>query len=262
MNTIWSIGSVSKVFTTQILGELVTQGVVKLTTTVDELLNNEVNHDTPITLLDLATHTSGFPNLLPTMPNNEDYQVNNPYKMDDFVRWYTSYIGETKPGTHYQYSNVGYGILGQLLAKKMNLDFNTLLHQLISQPLGMNDTTLTLTKEQKKGEVASYWLNGDLILKDWDMGFETPSGGIYSSMNDMIKFTQYHLNQTDSARINNQITHASYVYQYQLDNPLGFDSDAMALGWSVDYPTHGIPLQLMKNGWVNGVNTYVKLTPT
>ncbi|CEG57744.1 serine hydrolase [Legionella fallonii] len=262
MDTIWSIGSVSKVFTTQMLAELVNRGGVRLNTTIDELIGEPAKQGTPITLLDLATHTSGFPRMLPTIPDNDDYQVNTPYAMEDFLRWYQNFNLQFKPGSHYQYSNVGFGILGQLLAKKMDTDYGSLLATLISKPLGLKDTTITLSKEQKEREVASYWVNDDLIKKDWDMGFEVPSGGIYSSMEDMLKFTEYQLGKIANSQQNNQIAHASYIYQYQLDNPLGLGSDAMALGWNVYYPSRGIPLQLEKNGWVNGVNTYVQLTPT
>lgn len=263
MNSIWAIGSVSKVFTTQLLGELVNRGVVRLNTTLDELLDIPTKQDTPITLLDLATHTSGFPRMLPTVTNNPgDYQTNTPYKMADFLSWYQGFKPAYKPGRHYQYSNVGFGALGQLLAKKMKTNYGDLLMLLISQPLDLKDTTTVLSPDQQKREVASYWMNGDLIKKDWDMGFEIPSGGIYSSMSDMLKFTQYHLNQIKDSMRNNQITHASYIYQDQLDNPLSLGSDAMALAWNVTYPEHGIPLQLEKNGWVNGVNTYVQIYPT
>ena len=262
MDTIWPIGSVSKVFTTQMLAELVNQGAVRLDTPIDELLDLSVKHDTPITLLDLATHSSGFPRVLPTINHSADYQIVTPYKMNDFLGWYKNFTPQFKPGTHYEYSNVGFGILGQLLAKKMNTSFAGLLTKLINHPLDLKDTTVSLSKEQMNRKVASYWMNGDLIRKDWDMSFEIPSGGIYSTMSDLLKFTQYQLDQSANSMRNNQIAHASYVYQDQLDNPMSLGSDAMALGWNVSFPAHGLPLQLEKNGWVNGVNTHVQLTPT
>lgn len=262
MDTVWPIGSVSKVFTTQMLVEMVNQGSVQLNSSIDDLLENKKQRENPITLLNLATHTASFPRQLPTLPENDDYQENIVYNMPEFISWYNTFKPEFKPGTHYDYSNVGFGLLGQLLAKKMNTDFGGLLEQLIAKPLGLKDTTTALSTEQKKREVASYWLNGDLIKKDWPFAFEQPSGGIYSTMTDMLQFTRYQLSHLPGSIENTRLAHASYIYQYQLDNPHGFDSDAMALGWSVDFPSHGLPLQLMKNGWVNGVNTYVQLSPT
>lgn len=178
------------------------------------------------------------------------------------MSWYENAKLTYPPGTHYEYSNVGFGLLGQLLAKKMNTDYEGLLQQLISQPLALKDTSVKLSADQAKREVASYWVNDDLIKKDWEFRFEQPSGGIYSTMTDMLKFTAYQLRHSPDSEQNTRLTQASYIYQFQFDNPHEFSADAMALGWSVEFPAKGIPLLIMKNGWVNGVNTYVQLTPT
>jgi len=262
MDTVWPIGSVSKVFTTQMLVAMTIKGQVKLTTSIDDLLDNNNQSADPITLLDLATHSSGFPRQLPTIKHDDDYQTNTAYDMPDFINWYKTYQAQYKPGTHYEYSNVGYGLLGQLLARQMNTDYNGLLQQLISKPLKMSDTTVKLSDDQAKREVTSYWMNGDQIKKDWEFRFEQPSGGLYSTMSDMLLFTDYQLGHAADSKENIRLAHASYIYQNQFDNPAGFGEDAMALGWSVEFPAHGLPLQLMKNGWVNGVNTYVQLSPT
>ncbi|WED42488.1 serine hydrolase [Legionella cardiaca] len=262
MDTVWPIGSVSKVFTTQMLVEMVNQGQVRLNTSIDELLENGKKSDNPITLLDLATHSAGFPRMLPTLPENNDYQVNIPYEMPEFVKWYDSYTPEYKPGTHYQYSNLGFGLLGQLLAKKRGTDFAGLLQQLIAAPLNLKDTTVKPSPEQIKREVASYWINDDLIKKDWEFRFEQPSGGLYSTMPDMLKFTAYQLSQDSRIKETTTLAHASYIYQAEFDNSLEFGDDAMALGWHVSFPAKGLPLQLVKNGWVDGVTTHVQITPT
>ncbi|MDR3504407.1 MAG: serine hydrolase [Legionella sp.] len=262
MDTVWPIGSVSKVFTTQMLAEMVAQGQVKLNSTIDELMQNGKKNENPITLLDLATHSSGLPRMLPSLPDNEDYQINIPYDMPEFVKWYNTYKPQYKPGAHYQYSNVGFGLLGQLLAKKMGTDFNGLMNQLIAQPLQLKDTTVKLSPEQQKREVASYWINNDLIKKDWEFNFEQPSGGIYSTMPDMLRFTAYQLSHESRAREISVLSQASYIYQSEFSNPFEFGDDAMALGWHVSFPNKALPVQLVKNGWVDGVTTHIQLTPS
>ncbi|KTD01451.1 serine hydrolase [Legionella feeleii] len=262
MNTVWPIGSVSKVFTTQMLAKMVNQGVVRLNTPIDSLLNGTGKQIHPITLLDLATHSSGFPRQLPTLPQDNDYQTNYPYDMPQFISWYESYKPTYAPGSHYLYSNVAFGLLGQLLAKEMHTNYGNLLQLLISKPLELVDTTVTLSPEQTKRKVASYWLNGDLIKKDWEFRFEQPSGGIYSTMADLLKFTRYQLSKSPAALQDTILAQASYVYQSQFDNPLDFGKDAMALGWTVDFPAQGLPVQLTKNGWVNGVTSHIQLTPS
>lgn len=154
----------------------------------------------------------------------------------------------------------------------MNKSYEDLLSELVTSPLGMKDTTTHLNSEQMTRKVDSYWLNGDLIKHDWDMGFEDPSGGIYSSMNDLLLFTAYQLQRTGNALRTNQIAHASYIYKEELENLVNLAKDpnkeaevkfdAIALGWMVNFPTDTLPLQLDKDGCVNGVFTVVQLTPT
>lgn len=262
MNTVWPVGSVSKIFTTDMLARLVNKGKVRLNSSIDELLGVQSNHENKITLLELATHSSGFPRQLPTLPDNNDYQINMPYEMPEFLDWYKTFTPKTKPGTHYDYSNVAFGLLGQLLAKQMNVDFGTLLNQLIATPLKLKDTTTTLSKDQLNRKVSSYWVNGDLIKKDWVFKFEQPSGGIYSTMTDMLIFSKYQIGSSEEGLENIKLAQASYIYQKSFDDPYAFGEDAMALGWSVNFPNASLPVRLFKNGWVDGVNTYIRLFPT
>ncbi|QDQ39256.1 serine hydrolase [Legionella geestiana] len=260
-DTVWPIGSVSKVFTTQIFADMVNKGEVGINTPVYTLLKTARPEGQPVTLLNLATHSSGFPRQLPTLPANDDYQTNLPYDMSNFMAWFSTFAPATAPGTHYEYSNVAFGLLGQLLGKIDNSSYASVLQKRLITPLELTDTTLAPTKEQQTRLVKSYWLNGDLIKKDWQFDFEQPSGGIYSSMRDLLKFARYSLGKTPESALNTVLTQASYRYQADFDNPLAFGHDAMALGWIVDFPSQNLPLVLTKSGWVNGVNCYVKLLP-
>jgi len=262
MQTIWPVGSVSKVMTSLIFANMINKGDVKLNDNINTLLN--INIDNNITLLNLATHSSGFPRQLPTISDIDDYQVNYPYNTNKFKLWYKTAKLKYLPGTHYQYSNVGYGLLGQILANVKNTTFENLVKTTYTEGLNMIDTTVSLSKDQQQRKVKSYWLNGDQIKKDWVFNFEQPSGGIYSTMQDMLIFLDYELGNINKNKSipNNYITHAAYIPQNSFDNPLIFGNDAMALGWEVNYPAAGIPQILRKNGWVNGVNCFVQLAPT
>lgn len=261
MQTIWPIGSVSKVLTTHILADMVNAGKVTISTEIDDLL--DIKKNSHITLLHLATHSSGFPRQLPTLPENSDYQTNLPYNMEQFKEWYKSAKLEHKPGEHYQYSNVGFGLLGQLLAKVDGGSYEDLIKKEFRDKLAMKNTTTELNQSQLKRKVESYWLNSDEIKQDWDFNFERPSGGIYSTMEDLLIFLNYSLGNTHQHQSlkNNLITQASYITQNGFDNPLEFGNDSMALAWTVEYPSTGMPQILTKSGWVNGVNCYITMAP-
>jgi CubicO group peptidase (beta-lactamase class C family) len=121
-DTIFEIGSVSKVFTTLLLGEMVARGEVKLDDRVDRYLPEGVT--TPkragksMTLVDLATHTSG----LPRLPGNlKPADMSDPYAdytPDKLYAFLSSYQLPRDIGATYEYSNLGMGLLGDALARR------------------------------------------------------------------------------------------------------------------------------------------------
>ncbi len=265
--TLWPIGSVSKVFTTQILAAMVASGEVKLTDTLESLLPKGTKvpqlGGREIRLLDLATHTAGLPR---TIITEEEYAkagdyANPAYPMDRALAW----LGKNKlthpPASHYQYSNYGFGLLGQALARKRGVTYNELVQQFYGK-FGMKDTSTTPTALDNKRRMSSYWMDGKEIKPDWPFNFEQPSGGIYSSGQDMLTFLRVCLNLADpKLRGANSLAHATYLYRSELDNGLTFSDSGMALGWHVIDAHNGLPTLLHKNGWVSGFNTWVIIVP-
>src|SRR5699024_777521 len=100
-----------------------------------------------ITLEELATHTSG----LPRMPSNF-FATQNPlnpyvhYAVHDLYEFLDQYKLTKVPGTHFQYSNLGVGLLGTILAHAAGLTYTQLLQKYITQPLQMDDTELKIPK--------------------------------------------------------------------------------------------------------------------
>lgn len=265
-NTIWPIGSVSKVFTGTILAEMVYEKKVALTDPVEKFFSTPMpSYDNrKITLLDLVTHTSGLDYTLNDIDLFIHYQNTTFYDDKTAMDWLKQKKKLTfKPGTYYLYSNLGFGLLGAALANAENTTYTELLKKYIVNKMDLQDTTIELTDEQKKREVKSYWVNDDQVKTDWKFGFEIPSGGIYSSGNDLLKFIRYHLNETQTQETisTNMIGHATYIYQNTLLNPAQFKNDGMSLGWHVEFPKAARPLTLDKNGWVNGVTTWVIFAP-
>ena len=104
-----------------------------------------------ITLLNLATHTSG----LPRLPENLDLTTNrdNPYANYKAADLYSNLVIQTvrlasEPGVKYNYSNYGFGLLGHLLGLKAGMPYEELIEKTVCLPLGMTNTTIHLTKDQ------------------------------------------------------------------------------------------------------------------
>lgn len=201
-DTVFEIGSVTKTFTGLLLAEAVERGEMKLGDPVFKYLPNSVKMPSregrQITLLDLATHRSSLPrlpdNMAPADPNNPyaDYTVAN---LHTFLSGYklTRDIGEK-----YEYSNLGMGLLGHVIALKAATNFEALVEERICRPLGMTNTGITLSPWMKAhlatGHSATLQTNAN-----WDIPTLAGAGALRSTANDMLKYISANagLKQTD-----------------------------------------------------------------
>ncbi len=186
--TVYEIGSVTKAFTGTLLADMIARGQLSLDMAVQELLPEGVVapaiDDTPITLRHLATHTSG----LPRMPDNfHPENPANPYAD------YTDQLAFAFLGTHklrrapgrYEYSNYGAGLLGVLLARRAGTSYEQLVIDRIAAPLGMADTRIQLTDDQKQRLAPPY--NGQLEeVRNWDFAAMAGAGALRSTTDDLL----------------------------------------------------------------------------
>jgi CubicO group peptidase (beta-lactamase class C family) len=195
-NSVFEIGSVTKVFTATLLADMVEHGEVSLNDPISKYLPKRVKTPTrdgkEITLLDLATQTSGLPrmptNFTPKDPRNPyaDYTVEQLY---EFLSSYTLSRGI---GEKYEYSNLGVGLLGHILSLRAGSDYETLVRKRICQPLRMDDTTIKLTAEKQSRLVTGH-NQGLKPVVNWDLPTLAGAGALRSTVNDMLKFVAANL---------------------------------------------------------------------
>lgn len=182
-DTVFEIGSISKVFTSLLLSEMVLDGEVKLSDPISKYLPSSVHapshHGKQITLLDLATHHSG----LPRMPDN--FSAN--YSAQQMYEFLDHYQLTRDPGEKYEYSNLGVGLLGVILAQRANTDYDTLLRTRITAPLGMNRTGVELTPEMKADFIPGHHFRME-NAPPWVVPALSGAGGIRSTANDLLIF--------------------------------------------------------------------------
>lgn len=190
-DTVFFVGSVSKTFTTLLLQDMVARGKMKLDDPVANYLPKSVRMPSragrEITLLDLATHTAGFP----INPNNmsgrnvkEQYESYTLGKMYQFLSDYTL---TREPGTEFEYSNVGMALLGHVIALRAGTNFESLIVSRICRPLHMDSTCITLTPELKARLAMGH---GDSGKPSPPFKFQaySPAGDIHSTANDLLKY--------------------------------------------------------------------------
>jgi len=200
-DSLFEIGSITKVFTTTLLQQMVERGEVNLDDPISKYLPSSVK--TPsrggraITLVDLATHTSGLPsepdNLSPRDGDDPwaDYTVAQMY---DFLSHYKL---PRKPGAKFDYSNFGMGLLGHILALRAGTNYEALVASRICDPLKMNSTRITLSPDMKSRLATGHSTVGPTV-SNWEIPALAGAGGLRSSVNDMLKFLAANMGQGNS----------------------------------------------------------------
>jgi CubicO group peptidase (beta-lactamase class C family) len=227
-DTVYEIGSISKVFTGVLLADMVQSGSVTLDDLVQQYLPASVQVPVaggqPITLEHLATHTSG----LPRLPDNfKPADPSNPYADYTVEQMYAFLSGHElrRPPGQYEYSNYAMGLLGHVLARQGGTTYEQLLIEHICTPLGMQDTRITLDDALRQRLALPYHA-ALKPAKNWDLPTLPGAGAIRSTAHDTLKFIKANL-----ASDNQPLTQAlglSHRQRHTMENGL-----AIGLGWHI-----------------------------
>jgi CubicO group peptidase (beta-lactamase class C family) len=254
-NTVFEIGSVTKVFTAAVLESMVEKGEVNFGDPVAGLLPSSVRVPSEsgrwITLLDLATHLSG----LPRMPSNFfPADLENPYadytvgQLYDFV---SGYELERPIGSLWEYSNLGMGLLGHALCLKAGKTYEQLVRERVLDPLNMNETGIELAPPlgapfaQGHGPTAQ-------PVGNWDIPTLAGAGALRSTLYDMLLFAAANLTTTGS-EISLLLQRTQVVRRQRIADDL-----SMALGWLVSQRFPDRPI-VWHNGGTGGFHSFIGL---
>jgi len=195
-NSVFEIGSISKVFTSTVLAEMVQDGKVRLDDSAQRYLPSSVHlparDGKMITLANLSEQNSG----LPRMPTNfHPADSTNPYadytvqQMYDFL---SSYHLPRDPGAQFEYSNLGVGLLGHVLSLAAGEPYAALERERVWTPLDMTHTAITFTPWMRSHLALGHDEQGR-VVSNWDIPTLAGAGGIRSTTNDMIRFLDANL---------------------------------------------------------------------
>ena len=229
-DSVFEIGSVTKVFTAILLADMVERGEVNLNDPISKYLPKSVKTPTrdgkEITLLHLSSHTSG----LPRMPNNFAPKDNqNPYADYSVEQMYAFLSGYTLPrdiGAKAEYSNYGVGLLGHILALRAGMDYETLVRTRICQPLKMDSTRIKFTPEMQ-ARLAKGHNPALKPVANWDLPTFAGAGALRSTTKEMLKFVAANLGLSNSPLL----TAMQKTHQPQHD--MGTPDVEVGLGWII-----------------------------
>ena len=253
-DTVYEIGSVTKTFTGLLLADAVVHGEVTLD---DPLQRHLPQYSIPkkgeraITLLDLATQTSA----LPRLPTN--LQIKHPmnpyidYTVDDMKAFLSSYTLPFTPGEHYEYSNLGFGLLGQALAARAKMSYGELLQKRITAPLNMKDTSIALTPRMAERFAEAHDAAGGKA-SPWDFREFEGCGAIRSTARDLLLYL-HAMMQPASSPLSKAVELA-----VRPERPTDRGNAKIGLAWQIE-ERNGRKL-IWHNGMTGGYASFVGFT--
>lgn len=253
--------SLTKIFTSDVLAKLIADNNVRLDDPLQRyappgiVVHKRVR---PITLADLATHTSGLPRELGNAPHNTPHFTFPDYRTR--WRWLQNQRLHSTPGTAAVYSNVAFDFLSDALQSATHKQYAALLAERTLNPLRMQNTTFFPNAEQCRHLLISARKDGPCTATEATAG----SAGLYSTPADMAIWLKYLLG-TDAPGIPAQDASAQaiYILPSNLVSQKGLDHagepTGIGLGWihilPADSPSHIIE----KTGGGAGFETYIAI---
>ena len=260
--TLVRLQSVSKLFAADLLASLVNQGRIKLDDPLQAFAPPgwkapRTAGDPPISLLNLATHTSGLPREAAIKPG----QLAAPAEAARWA-WLAKQRRLPPPGRGALYSNIAFDLLGDALSSATKSPYGATLDAEVTGPLRLGDTTATPSTAQCQRMMA-----GDANRRPYpcvDQSGEAASGGLYSTANDMALWLRAEV-APGAALGRRAISQAVYVRRDALASAVGLDhagpASGVGLAWIEQDGSPGRPRLLEKTGGGDGFLTYVVIDP-
>jgi len=253
--TIFEIGSISKTFTATLLGLAIVTGKLRLDDSVNKYLPDSIPllqySGKVMRLRDLANHTSG----LPRMPSNffaPVVDLQDPYRNYTIEKLY-SFLKHWQPGrvpgSKYDYSNIGVGLLGVILQRVYGRSYEEMVVSQICRPLGMYDTRVTIREQDSVFFAKGYDFSGN-YNSPWNLPAAfAGAGAIRSTAGDMLKYAQANLGGV-AGELGKAI---------QMTHDSTFSQGDLVLGLAWHYIRPGEERVLFHNGGTGGYRCYLAI---
>ncbi|MFN8573142.1 MAG: serine hydrolase [Gemmatimonadaceae bacterium] len=258
-NSIFEIGSISKVFTSTVLAQMVLEHKVSLDDPVQKYLPASVHvpsrNGKEITLGSLSVQNSGLPrlpgNLRPKDASNPyaDYTVQQLY---DFL---SGYQLTRDPGERFEYSNLGVGLLGHALSLAAGKPYEALVRERVFAPLGMEHSAITLSPWMQAHLARGHDAAGT-VVSQWDLPTFAGAGAIRSNAEDMMKFVAANL------RVDRRggAMGMALAFAHQPRAATGAPNMDIGLNWMVQRV--GADTIIWHNGGTGGYRTFAGFEPS
>ncbi len=252
--TLFELGSITKVFTALLLVTMVEEGLVSLDEPLRSLLPECPDLPQDITLLRLATHSSGLPGLPLHLFETPDCNPDNPYGHFTPAQLY-AHLATARTVRHGRRSgtyvpwNLDAAVLGDVLGRKLGLSYEQALVQRICDPLGLPDTRSMLTAEQQERLAPPHTPTGEPTL-NWDLPTLAGAAGLRSTAQDLLILLTTNLGSVSTPLQSALRLCRQIVVEHSL--PQG----SLPFGWHVSRPKEPGKALYWQNGATGGYRAF------
>jgi CubicO group peptidase (beta-lactamase class C family) len=253
--TLFQIGSVTKIFTVLVLARQVVRGDLTLDQPVAELLPSEWRWPAgrPITLGELATHSSGLPRIPPGMSGKVWGRDADPYADIGAPELAAALSRVSLRGRGRQrYSNLGVGLLGHALANHRGTSYAELVDTELSAPLNLSDTVVERSADQVARSATGHTRRGRERGLAWRFDALAGAGALWSTLDDMQVFVRTHLSPPDDE--------LGAAIRLAMSPHLDASGGPHGLGW-IRVPGRREPAAWFHNGGTAGFRSMVVVCP-
>ena len=231
--TIYRMGSLSKVFTAVAVMQLVEEGRIDPDAPIETYLpafdiRHRFDDRTPITVRRLLTHHAGFPTDL--MAGADTVA---PESLDALIEQLSREYTAQPVGKVFQYSNIGYAVLGKIIEAVSGRPFEQYMKERIFQPLGMAESAFS-PNEKIHQRLATGYLRGKPAPQYAVR--EKPAAGLYASVSDVARFlrTILSVKAADRTAVLKKRSVEEMLSKQNTDTPLDLDLSC-GLGWQLTH---------------------------
>lgn len=258
-HTMYSLASISKPVTATGLMTLAQSGRINLDRPINDYLGDAklrawIGDAQQATVRRVANHTSGLP--LHYQFFYAD-QTARPPSMDETILHYGNLV--TPPGQHYQYSNLGFGVLDYVISRVSERSYADFMREEVFIKLGMTHTSIGVGPGLERYQAVRYDAGGVPIpFYEFD---HAGASAVYSSAHDLVRFGMFHLKNhlPDQQAI---LSDASLDEMHRPTANEGDDShEGYGIGWAIDDRPDGYRT-VEHTGGMPGVATSLTLIPS
>lgn len=255
-NSLYEIGSITKPFTATLLAHLVENGVVQLEDSIARFLPDTIAANPSIqkiTFKSLANHTSGLPRLPDNMDSTSNLDFTNPYAKygrNELFAFLKNFEATREPGDEFEYSNLGYGLLGELLSIISGKPYSQLVRDSIALPLGMSNTVQHLDPKTQQ-LIAPHNAKGEPVVA-WNFDAMSGAGAFRSTVNDLLRYAHTQFLMPDNSLEQAMMLTRQFSYFIPPNTDIGLAWHMNMLG-DVIYYWH--------NGATGGSSSFLALAP-